>query len=83
MPSILKLFSTPQRKVLVGIVKSKNTDGTYVVASRGRNISVRSSLSINLIPGSKVLLSDTSEETYIFAKDNVQRREQVVIPVDG
>lgn len=83
MSSILKLITPAEKKTLVGVVKSKKPDGTYVVDTGGRERTVRSSLSSVLVPGAKVLLSETSEETYIFGKDNMRRKAQVIIPVDG
>lgn len=83
MSNILKLIETPEKKTSVGVVSSKNADGTYVVNAGGRLRTVRSSLSSVLVPGAKVLLSETSEETYIFGKDNMRRKAQVIIPVDG
>ena len=83
MSSILKLIEKPESKTLTGIVQVKNADGTYVVSTGNRQKTVRSGISGILVPGAKVLLSETPEEMYILGKDNVRRKEQVEILVAG
>jgi len=83
MSGIVKMLTQKAARTSVGIIKKKNADGTYTVASNGKEARVKSSLSFALIPGNRVLLSETTQEVYIFGKDNVQRRQQVVVSVDG
>lgn len=83
MSNILKLIEKPVKKTSTGIVQAQNADGTYVVNTNGRQRTVRSGISGILVPGAKVLLSETSEETYILGKDNMRRKEQVEILVVG
>ena len=83
MASILKILRAKQTGVAAGVVIASHGNNNYVVRTKGRQINVRSTLSKKLITGSKVILTNTDEETYIIGDDNVRKKGQVEIPVTG
>ncbi len=83
MAGILKILQPKEKGSSIGVVTASRGNNNYMVSIRGRQINVRSVLSKKLIVGSKVILTRTDEETYIIGDDNVRKKGQVEIPVDG
>jgi len=83
MAGILKILEAKKTGVAAGVVITSLGNKNYVVSTKGRQVRVRSTLPHSLIAGSKVLLTNTSEETYIIGDDSVRKKGQVEIPVTG
>lgn len=83
MAGILKILQAKREGVAAGVVISSKGNNNYVVRTKGRQLNVRSTLPKKLIVGSKVILTNTDEETYIIGDDNVRKKGQVEIPVSG
>jgi hypothetical protein len=69
--------------VITGEVVSEVADGLYKVSAGGRDVLARVAAAGDYSAGTRVVLSQTDEGTYIIGLEKVRLRQRKEVRVDG
>jgi len=83
MPSLAELLKTDSPQIQTGEVLSMDENQYYLVRVGERQIRIKSTVPGQMNIGSRVILTETAEGTFIIAKDKIRDRLKNVLIITG